>query len=76
MIHNTDIRKFMIFAENKTDLDKRKNIQKIILKLKIMSETQEDFDSEKERVRRFAKFAAFLFILVVAWYGFDLAQGV
>ena len=41
-----------------------------------MSEETEDFDGQKEKVMRFAKFAGFLLVIVILWYTFDIAGGV
>ncbi len=51
-------------------------IQKLNINSQIMSETTEDFDSERERVIRFVKFAAFILALVIGWYVLDIADGV
>ena len=40
-----------------------------------MSENNENFDSERERVIRFVKFAGFLLVIVILWYAFDIAGG-
>ncbi len=40
-----------------------------------MSE-QENLDTDKERVKRFFKYAAFILGIVIIWYVLDLAESV
>lgn len=40
-----------------------------------MNEKEDNFDDERERVIRFAKFAVFLLVLVILWYASGIAEG-
>lgn len=40
-----------------------------------MNEKEDNFDDERERVIRFAKFAGFLLVLVILWYALGIAEG-
>jgi len=40
-----------------------------------MSETSEDFDTDRDSLFRIIKFSLFFLVLMVFWYSFDIAGG-
>ncbi|MCH8906921.1 MAG: hypothetical protein IH840_07510 [Candidatus Heimdallarchaeota archaeon] len=56
------------------DVYHQKRIQKVIILAKNMTEANSGYDEDRERTKKFLRFAVILGILMVFWYGFNLAD--